>query len=129
MNSGVGLGSYLQGSHPSGVYPSNVGRSNSLHERRFNPVTAERLRQQQRLDPIVNNHHKISRITIKNQNDVASDPHHLERIDERNMQTVGSRGKVSGPVVAINSRRSKPFSANQNTKMRVVQETPGSMNI
>ena len=61
---GVGIAYGVQ----KGIYEGkqNVNRSYSLHERRFRPA-AEFMRTQGRLEPLVQRHQKISRITVKNQ--------------------------------------------------------------
>ena len=38
MGTGIGYGTYKNIARPTKIYDS-VGRSNSLHERRFNPAT------------------------------------------------------------------------------------------
>ena len=86
MNSaaGVGIRAY-NGNAPYGISNmfdhKNVNRSNSLHERKFNPAT-DYVRNQQRLEPLVQRHQKISRISVKNDNYVSTDAKQLEQIQE-----------------------------------------------
>ena len=56
----------------------NVHRSNSLHERKFHPGQ-DFMRNQQRLEPLVQRHQKMGRILVKNEGGLGSaDARHLE---------------------------------------------------
>ena len=72
-----------------------------------------------RLEPLVQRHQKISRLTINNNNQIEScyeSQNQLEKIDEsyKNQQYDGAgMAAAKSGSISINNRRSKPYSANQ----------------
>ena len=87
----------------------DINRSNSTQSGKF----------MARLEPLVQRHQKISRLTINNNNQIEScyeSQNQLEKIDEsyKNQQYDGAgMAAAKSGSISINNRRSKPYSANQ----------------